>query len=217
MSNQTAELLAELKTASLHCIQRRFALLANSKRISRLVRERAVLLFAHYHAVKAAEASIDYSTDYTSSLAEINAMLADEDTDFNHAEDELLVFMSTLSKQSNNDLLVSDITSQPLNKRMIDLLFLLKDKIRITRQRLNDVGEEYDEEGYKKARNRCSFYQSVYVGQLYRDLVFCTNEEIATLEQVHYRAIEDAEGSTFVASLDETADFLETLLMAVLA
>lgn len=216
MSNEIKDLLSELQTVCHLCIQRRLASLGDSKRISRLVRERSVLLFAHYRAVVDTADELVYSPDHSSSLAAIKAALEDEQLDFTPAESDLLAFMSTLSNRGDSELLIGDLTTNPLNKRMIDALFLLKDKIRIARQRLNDAGDEYDEAAYVAARNRCSFNQSIYIGQLHRDLVACTNEEIATLVQIHHAAIEHCDGSTFPTAIDDTATFLEGLILAVL-
>ncbi len=216
MSNEIKDLLSELQTVCHLCIQRRLASLSESKRISRLVRERSVLLFAHYRAVVDAADELVYSPEDTSSLGDIKATLLDEALDFTGAESDLLAFMSTLSNRGDSELLLGDLTTNPLNKRMIDALFLLKDKIRIARQRLNDAGEEYDEQAYILARNRCSFNQSIYIGQLHRDLVSCTNEEMATLEQIHYPAIELSDGSSFPTAISDTATFLEGLILAVL-
>lgn len=217
MSDQITELLVELKTVCQHYIQRRFVLLADSKRISRLVRDRSVLVFVHYQAVENAADSLTYSPSYSETLEEISTTLNDESSDFVALEDRLMAFMHTLHNNDNAEIFIGGLTSNPLNKRMIDALFLLKDKIRIARQRLNDAGEEYEQEAYIKSRNRCSFAQSVYVGLLNRDIVGCTNEEIAKLEQVLYPAIEQADGSNFVVSIENTASFLEERILAPLA
>ncbi len=217
MSNQITELLADLRTACRKCIQGRFAQLEDAQRVSRVVRDRAIAVFVHYQALEDMAEELSYDPSYTAFLMAIDSSLEDSSTDINAIELSLINFMGQLNRLNESEVNVGVLTTNPLNKRMIDTLFLLKDKIRIARQRLNDAGEEYDAAAYVTARNRCSLAQSVYIGQLHRDIVHCTHEEIATMEQLYLPAIEHASGDSFVGAIEEVATFLEERILAPLA
>lgn len=217
MSNQVKEFLANLRLSCRKSIEKRFSRLEDAQRVSRVVRDRSIAVFVHYQALDKMADELTYDPSYEAFLAAVDSSLDDSKADLNAVEQSLLNFMSQLNRMNENEVNIGVLTNNPLNKRMIDALFLLKDKIRIARQRLNDAGEEYDAVAYVNARNRCSLAQSIYIGQLHRDIVSCTNEEVATIEQLHLPAIENASGATFVESIDQTATFLEARIIAPLA
>ncbi|NJO87498.1 MAG: hypothetical protein HC821_05985 [Lewinella sp.] len=120
-----------------------------------------------------------------------------------------------LNLPEQEDFNIGPLTSSPLNRRMIDRLFLMKDKIRATRRRLNDSGEHYSETDYTVVRNQANLAQSIYLDQLQGDVVMATHADIAQLDQVYYPAIEQASGATFVKSIMELKDFMESKILAV--
>lgn len=194
-------------------------LVANASLVSSSVKESAQLLFRNYLAVADLDPFPDIPAEKMTELASLGAIVesAADSSELLGLEGNLAEWMESVHGQSIDLDAATATTSNPLNRRMIDVLFMMKPKIRSTRQRLNDAGGGYDMEAYVQARNRASLLQSVYIFQLDNDIVDCTNEQIVTLEQTHYGAIENATAATFVASIEGTAQFMEPLVKAPLA
>lgn len=99
-------------------------------------------------------------------------------------------------------------TTNDLNKRMIDLLGQLKQKVRFTARRHNDAGGNYDKTAFVALRNQIYLSRHLYLEQLDHDLLQATNEDCAELEQRIYPDIVDSSAGTFLTKLSVLEQFL---------
>lgn len=217
MSNP-ATVLLQLRTACHHCFSAQFTLLEDADRVSQSMKVDTVNLFIYLHRVKKLSPPPTPDEVLVAEVASVSA-IAENVTDVEELQQLRDKLVSLLLQIGNLTEISADeeqtvLTSNLLNKRMIDLLYLMPAKVRATRRRLNDAGAVYDQEAYATARNQATLAQHVYLGQLNNDSVLCTHAEVATLERNLYPAIDDATESTFVSALQDLASFLQDRVLA---
>jgi len=221
MPNTQGEVLAKLKTACHHCFSQQMDLLREAERVSSQSKEQMILVFLQLREVAVLSPFPSISEDQMAVLSTITDHL---NTVTDHEQlaalkIELANWMGQFhdTNLKPESLSLHPLTDNLLNRRMIDLLFLMKDKIRSARRRLQAEGDAFDRAAYVAARNQANLTQAVFIDQLHRDIVTTNNEDVATVEQVLYPAIEQATGANFVVNIEQLVSFMRERIQKVFA
>lgn len=220
MSNP-ATVIVQLRTACHHCFTSQIDLLVQSDRVSRNTKVDTTNLFIYLHQLNELDPLPDPDEETVAEIAAVGAV-TDNVTDEEELEqlrDKLADLLRKVGnlKEITEEETESALTYNLLNKRMVDLLYLMRPKIRNARRRLKtDDGSPpgYDQEAYKMERKKASLAQHTYLALLNNDSVLCTHEEVATLERNLYPAIDEATAYSFVESLRNLASFLQARVLA---
>jgi len=95
------------------------------------------------------------------------------------------------------DAATPEVTTSPLNQRMIDSLHQLRTAIDKSRVRLLRAQDRYDRKAYTASRNAFTLTRSVYAERLRLGQIDCTNAQVAKIEQQFTPAVETATGAFF--------------------
>lgn len=215
MSTVRQTLLEHAHTACEQCFTRQLELIAEAHRLSSDVKDlNATLYLEVLRIAKLNPFPNDVPDETLTEITSTNAVVETAATpdDLEALQEKLLEQLKSIGEPADDKVSPAS-TDNLLNKRMIDLLYLMKDKIRTTRRRLNDAGGGYDEDAYRSVRNQLYLTQHVYLEQLDNDLVFADHEGCARIEQVLYPAILGADVSSFVSSLQDLQDFLKARVL----
>ncbi|MEM6877555.1 MAG: hypothetical protein AAF544_03275 [Bacteroidota bacterium] len=211
MSHTPTQLRQLMHHACMVTYQRQLDLLQSAHLVSAPTSRENLKLLLHLDAVSDLDPFPTIETSELEELSEIEnrAESAQSTDELREARQSLILW---LSQYQNGDFSEETIRALPstengLNKRMRDELFLTRGKIRSTRRRLRESGQDYDKEAYVSTRNQLLLVHRTYLEQLRLDLVQATHEGIAKVELLHL-AISDATGDTFVASLSNLRDFI---------
>lgn len=210
-----AEVNQQLRTACRNCLSHQISLTDSASEGVEVAKVETGLLFVFLHLAENRSPSATLNdaqktniTDLVTRSEGIATM-----TDLDAIRQQLCKLLRDLAGMAP-DAEITPLTTNQLNKRMINLLFEMQPTIRATRRRLNAAGGGYDRVAYAAARRKAVLAQHVYIDQLNSDFVFATIEEAATLEKIHYRDISQATAATFVQSIEELVTFLEARVLA---
>lgn len=213
MSISRPQLLEQARTACHNCFSRQLFLLVDAERLSAQVKTRNAMLYLQLKRIAELDPFPEISADQSAEIASISAVTIEA-----ASEDDLATLQERLLEEFGN-IGTGNIdersftTNNDLNKRMMDQLYLMKDKIRNTRRRLNDAGGDYDQEAYKAVRNQLYMSQHVYIEQLENDIVMASHADCAKIEQVHYPDIEGAEAHNFIDRLNALLEFFKARIL----
>jgi len=221
MSDAQKQVVVQLRKVCGISFAKQLSFIAAAERVSSQLKEQTVMLFIHAQRIERMDSFPTLSPEQESELTDFSAEVeaATDTTELQQVERKLTDWMQGVHAENLTPASISMdvLTDNQLNRRMIDLLFVMKDKIRATRRRLNDAGGGYDKDAYVAARNRANLAQAVYIDQLHRDIVSATNEDAAELEQNRYGAIEDATAATFVGAIEDLVSFMQARILAPFA
>lgn len=220
MSNP-ATVIVQLRTACHHCFSSQIDLLEQDDRVSKNTKVDTTNLFIYLHQISKLDPFPNPDEGTVAEIATVGAVtdnVTDEE-ELQQLRDKLAELLRKVGNlpEITQEVAESVLTDNLLNKRMVNLLFLMLSKIRNARRRLKpDDGSEpdYDRKAYSKARKQATLAQHTYLGLLNNDSVMCTHEEVATLEKNLYPAIDNASAFTFVESLQNLATFLQARVLA---
>lgn len=221
MSHTKQQVMVQLRTACKDFFLKQMNLLSSSERVSSRLKEQNLLFFLNLDQMEnfspfptVSDPDFDQLTTASTDISSIS-----DDDGLSTRRQSVMDWMNAIHQTDikPESIGLAPLTDDLVNRAMIDLLFLMKDKIRATRRRLNDDGANYDKDAYVAARNQANLAQSIYIEQLHRDLVKGTPEDKALLEQVRYPEIEDATAANFVESIQNLVSFMQARIIAPLA
>jgi hypothetical protein len=213
MSISKSQLLEQARTACKRCFSRQLFLLKDAERLSSTIKARNTMLYLQLKRLSDLDPFPEVTADQSAEIASISAVSqeASSEEDLSTLQERLLAEFAKIGDTEIDERSVD--TKEQLNKRMLDLMHLMKDKIRATRRRLNDAGGGYDEEAYKSVRNQLYLSQHLYIEQLENDIVMAPHEDCAKIEQVHYPDILAAETGNFIERLTALLEFLKARIL----
>ncbi|MEM8583796.1 MAG: hypothetical protein AAGF87_05975 [Bacteroidota bacterium] len=212
MSHTPTQVRDTIHRVCMASYQRQLDLLQSAQLVSAPTSRENLQLLLHANAVSTQEPLPDISDEKLTAFTDMETEIEQTQTtdDLRNTRNSLISWLSEFHGEDFSEETVenSRSTDLGLNKRMRDELFLTRGKIRSTRRRLKDSGQDYDHQAYVSTRNQLLFVQRTYLEQLRMDLAKATHEGIAQVERILHPAILEATGDTFVASLSNLRDFI---------
>lgn len=217
MSNARQQVLQLVTTAAHNSYTRQLEFLVEAKRLSSDIRDDIVSLFLEISRLEHLQPFPEVTDVRISEISSSSAIISDA-----ASQDDLDALIKKLQDEvsaiaPSNLPLEPLMTDDLLNKRMIDLMGILKQKVREAARRHNDDGGHYDQDAFVSVRNQIYLSRRVYLEQLDHDLVQATNEDCATLEQVIYPDIINSTADGFIGSLKALLDFLKSRVLGTQA
>lgn len=208
MSNARQRLLEQVISIEKSSYAKQLAFLTDVKRVSSECRERFSDLLQEISLISELDPMPDVEESVFVELEDLATSLVEsgDQTEFNANIDKLQSILNDIAPAFGEVDLFN--TSDLLNKRMIDLMGVMKHKIRFTARRHNDAGGGYDKAAFISARNQAYFARHVYIDKLDQDLVKATNEDCAKIEQLLYPGIVNSTPDEFVGSIVALLDFI---------
>ncbi|MEM6394805.1 MAG: hypothetical protein AAF741_00560 [Bacteroidota bacterium] len=212
MSFTPTQIRKALHDACITGYRQQYDLLQSAQLVSAPTSLENLQLILHCNAVSVLDPLPVLSEDQIAELTDMETTIEGISSidDLRRARTELIDWYTAHHSEDLSEEAIRDrpATDDGLNKRMRDELFLTRGHIRSARRRLNQSGQNYDQQAYISTRNQLLFVHNTYNEQLRLDLVKTTHEQVAKVEDILHPAIVNATGDTFVAALGNLRDFI---------